>query len=342
MESIRKIVVLVVVIAVVAGLGPLVLRVVLPSWAFNRDLASGGIRWQPVYGVLVERDVTPNLCEQYVVGWVGPGTVQVVQYANTPDSDLLSNDGMARQRVGTAEERVTINLARVYSVARSPDEFPIVIRQQYDGRGFEVMPDTGGDALETPYGYVFFAEHAAVRLENPYRWGFKTLPAGSMLYLDFGKWRSIDQGGLSYVQQLPEGSYAGFTVLTGLGLSPPQATQERIELLKSLMSRSAGGDTAAMPSDDYGNSIQFVRAPESGALQSGMARMLYTSDWAFPMPKSIDLAERLAGEDPRVATAYSAGWGYSLPAELSPANNSVWFLRCLEQTEIAVPYSPPF
>lgn len=343
METIRKIAVLLVAIALVVGLGPFVLRTLWPAWGLKRDLASGAMRWEPVYGVIVERELGASTWEQCIVGWVGPGTIQVVQYADSGGSELLDDGGPSRTRLGTAEKRVTLSIARLYTVARAPDEFPVVIRQQYDGSaGFELVPDTGGDRVIAPFGVVFFAEHAAVRLTKPYRWGFKRLSAGDVLYLDYGCWSSVDQGGLNFVDGLPEGSYAGFTIMNGVRVRPGMATPDRIEALKGLMSRTAGGETG-LPYDGAGTGLEFGREPEKPALASTLARLMYTADWAFPLPEELDLAAKLSPAELDAGIGeYSAGWGYSLPLELSPANNSVWFLRCLEQTEIAVPYTPPF
>ncbi len=346
MDAIRKLAILLVAIVLVVVLGPVALRFAHPSWGFNRDLERGTIRWRPIYGVLVERQLGENLFEQYIVDWIGPGTIQVVQYVNSADSELFpENGGGGRQRVGTEEMRVTINLGRLYSIARSPDEFPVVIRQKFEAEVEKGPFASGGKLIATDYGDVYFGPFAAVMLEKPYRWGFKTLAAGEMMYLSGKKWTTVDPGDLDVVGELPAGSFAGFAVLKNVRLTRGMAPADRIETLKGLLWQMAGGAPEEFPADADGTTLEFARSPDDAALVRGIQRLMYTNDWVFPLADEVDIKENV-GQDTLdgggVIGAIAIGYGYSLPKELVPSTESMWFLRCLEQTEIAVPYSAPF
>jgi len=342
MDTLRKLLILIVAIVLVVVLGPVALRFAWPSWGFNADIESGKVHWKPVYGVLVERELGDALWEQYITGWVGPGTIQVVQYVAGGDDDLLPDSG-GRQRVGTDELRVTLDLARVYSIGRSPDEFPIVIRQKYEsgGDGFSAK---GGKEIIAPYGTVYFGEYAALELQQPYRWGMKSLKAGDRLYLSHGRWSSVDQGDLQFVESLPEGTYAGFTLLRGVKLDRGMLLPDRIEALKALLGQESGG-ADGFPELSDGTSMQFQREPSDVALSAGIRRQLFSGDWTFPPTKEASLRARLPeatlDSGGGLPGTIAVGYGYSLPKELMPAADSMWFLRCLEQTEIAVPYSSP-
>jgi hypothetical protein len=220
----------------------------------------------------------------------------------------------------------------------------VVIRQKYEAEIEKGPFGGGGKLIEAPYGDVYFGEFAAVQLEKPYRWGLKSLKAGDVLYLSRGRWSSVDQGDLQFVEQLPEGTVAGFTVLKGARLSRGMNVPDRIETLREMLWSMGGANSAELPPASDGTALVIQPEPNDPALAGGIKRLMYTNDWVFPLGDDLNLRRRVP-ESTRdaggIVNTISVGFGYSLPKELMPENNSMWFLRCLEQTEIAVPYSSP-
>jgi len=334
MEAVRKILILAIVVVVAIVLGPLAARMVLPSWGIDRDLASGRLEWRPLSGVLVERHIGENLWEQFIVDWTGPGTIQVIEYANAGDSEFDS--GVGRERLGTKELRVALNIARMYSMVDSPDAFPVVIAQKYKADIEQDIFDTEGKAIDTPYGSVFFAPVAAIEVLSGGRFGLSSLRAGDILVLRGKRWsrESVAPEGL------PTAGAASFTVLKGVRPPHPMSLENRIAAVSAAMLAPGPIPAGGEPS---GDDLVIDRDPLV-AHGGSIVAMLHSSAWSFPLPDALDLTVLLAPEQRdalRPPGVIAAGWGYSHDSEALLVSGPAWTLRCLEATEIWVPYQSP-
>ncbi len=335
MDAIRKILILVIVIVIAIALAPLVARTVFPSWAFDRDLASGRIGWSPVSGVLVERRLGDDLWEQFIVDWTGPGTIQVVEYADAGGDPLLDS-GAQRERLGTKEMRVTLQIARMYTLADSPDSFPVVVAQKYQADIEKDMWDATGKEIDSIHGSIFFAPTATIEMTRSGRLGLRKLRPGDVLALRGKRWGYAGQGRV-YTNQDMAG-VASFTVLKGV--YPPRAMslENRIGTVSATM--LAPGP---LPVGDSGGGLVVGQDPLEGTGGSILA-MLHANAWSFPLPRELDLTEILSPEQRdslSVPNVIAAGWGYSRDSDAIPSPRAAWFLRCLEETEIWVPYRSP-
>ncbi len=338
MDAIRKILILAGVIAAVIAAGPFVARAVMPSWGLDRDLASGRIAWRPLSGVLVERRLGENLWEQFIVDWTGPGTIQVIEYADAGGDPLL-DPGVSRERLGTKEMRVALEIARLYTLADSPDAFPVVIAQKYQADIEQGLWDTNGKEIDSVHGSIFFAPVAAIEVTSGGRFGLRKLRAGDVLVLRGKRWSHAGPGGAPGPLSIAGGA-ASFTVLNGVRPAHPMSLENRIAAVSAAM--LAPGPIPSGP-DESGGGLEVDNDPLAGTGGS-IAAMLHASAWAFPLPKELDLTEILSPEQREtlgVPNTISAGWGYSHDQDAIPSARAAWSLRCLEETEIWVPYQSP-
>lgn len=322
MDTIKKFVILAIVLVLAFALGPLALRIALPSWGFDRDLEKGKIAWRPIAGVLVERQIGENAWEQFIVDWVGPGTIQAIQYAE--------GETGGRERLGTTERRVAIDIARSYTLASSPDAFPVVIAQKYDAAPETSLTGTDGKSIETPQGTLYFAPEAAIEVSRGGYFGFRKLNPGDVVKLSGKKW---SYAGKNFVRSGPSREGAGsFAILQGVQ-TPPMALDRRIETISAAMFVPG----AALDAFTIG------RDPLTG-MGGSIAPMFRASSWTFPLPADINLAKILTPEQRdtlSVPGSIAIGYGYAHDPDAIPSPSAFWTLRCLDETEIWVPYQSP-
>src|SRR5262245_59302621 len=224
MDTLKKFAILAVVLALAVILGPVALRIALPSWGFDRDLQKGKIAWRPIAGVMVERQIGDNSWEQFVVDWVGPGTIMAIEYAQ--------GENGGRERLATREKSVAIDIARSYTLAPSPDAFPLVIAQKYDAAPETSLTGTDGKTLETPYGTLYFAPEAAIEVSRGGYFGHRKLNAGDIIRLSGKKW---SYAGKNYVRSAPSREGVGsFAIQQGIQMKP-MTLDRRIETISSAM-----------------------------------------------------------------------------------------------------------
>jgi len=337
MDAIRKILILVVAIVIAIVAGPFAARVVMPSWGFDRDIASGSIEWRPISGVLVERRLGEKLWEQFIVDWRGPGTIQVIEYADAGGDPLL-DPGVTRERLGTKELRVTLAIARLYSLAASPDSFPVVIAQKYQADSEKNLWDSNGKEIDSVHGSIFFAPRAVIEVVRGGRFGLRRLRPGDLLVLRGKRWSYAAAGGTP--APLDTAGAASFTILKGVGARRGMSLEDRIATVRATM-LAPGPIPSGM--DESGEALAVADDPLVGSGGS-IAAMLHASAWSFPLPRELDLTELLSSEQREsfgLANPIAVGWGYSRDQDADPEPSAAWFLRCLEETEIWVPYRSP-
>lgn len=323
MDTLKKFIILAIVIVLAIVLGPIALRIVLPSWAFDRDLEKGRVAFRPLAGTMVERQIGENAWEQFIVDWVGPGSIQVIQYGE--------GEGGGRERLGTAEQRVTIDIARCYTLASSPDAFPIVIAQRYDAEPASSLTKSEGKAIGTPFGTLYFAPEAALEVSHGGYFGFRKLQAGDVVRLSGKKW---SYAGKNYVRSGPSREGAGsFAILQGVRSSVMGALDVRIGEISSAM--TVPGASA--------DSFTVDRDPLM-SLGKSVVPIFRASSWTFPMPAELNLNKMLTAEQRdaiSVPGSIAFGYGYAHDSDAIASPRAAWTLRCLDETEIWVPYQSP-
>lgn len=323
MDTIKKFLILAVVLGLAFVFGPLVARMALPSWGFDKDLTSGKIAFRPLAGVMLERQIGDNAWEQFIVDWVGPGTIQVIQYAE--------GETGGRERLATKEQRVAIDVARAYTLAPSPDAFPFVIAEKYDAAPESSLTGTDGKTIETPRGTLYFAPEAALEItrEGGY-FGFRKLKAGDVLRLSEKKWSYAGPG---FTRTGPSRDGAGsFAILQGVRATP-MPLERRIETISTLMIMPGAATDAFTIDND----------PLAGAGRS-ITSVFRASSWTIPLPSELDLTKILTREQRdalSIPGSIAIGYGYAHDSDAIPSYSSSWTLRCLDETEIWVPYRSP-
>jgi len=323
MDTVKKFIILAIVIALAILLGPLAVRMALPSWGFDRDLESGKIAWRPIAGVMLERQIGENAWEQFIVDWVGPGTIQAIEYGQSETG--------GRERLRAIERRVAIDVARAYTLASSPDAFPVVVAQKYDAAPQSSLTSTDGKVIETPHGTLYFAPEAALEVSRGGYFGFRKLNPGDVVRLSGTKW---SYAGKNYVRTGPSRDGAGsFAILQGANTATPMALDRRIEAISSLMV------VPGAPADGF----TVDRDPLAAAGRS-VAELFRASSWTFPLPADLDLRTALSSEQRDMLSipgSIAIGYGYAHDPDAIPGTNAAWILRCLDETEIWVPYQSP-
>ncbi len=323
MDTLKKFIILAIVIVLAVVLGPIALRIVLPSWGFDRDLEKGRVAFRPLAGVMVERQIGENAWEQFIVDWVGPGTIQVIQYGE--------GENGGRERLGTAEQRVAIDIARCYTLAPSPDAFPIVLAQKYDAAPESSLTGTDGKSIETPYGTLYFAPEAAVEVSRGGYFGFRKLNPGDVVRLSGKKW---SYAGKNFVRSGPSREGAGsFAILQGVRESVMGGLDVRIAEISSAMTLpGATADSFTVNHDPLASTGKSVTS------------IFRASSWTFPMPAELNLNKMLTPEQRdalSVPGTIAIGYGYAHNSDAITSPHAAWTLRCLDETEIWVPYQSP-
>jgi hypothetical protein len=259
--------------------------------------------------------------------------VLAIQYADAGGDPLL-DPNVTRERLGTKEMAVTIEVARLYTLADSPDSFPVVIAQKYSGDTSQGLWSTNGKEIDSVHGSIFFAPTAAIEVVKGGRFGFRALRPGDVLVLHARKW-SLVAGGAP--PGLPTDGVASFTVLKGVRPAHPMSLADRITAVSTAM-------LATGPAGDESAEALVIDQDPLAATGGSIAKMLRASEWRFPLPADINLLHVLSAEQRdamRLGSPIAAGWGYAHDVDAIPSPKVAWNLRCLEETEIWVPYRSP-